>query len=382
MQILDIEQHLQAVLAKKKARLAYRSLQQQPPPIDFCSNDYLGFATHPTLLAKVHTRLHTYTQIGSTGSRLLSGNSALVEQIEQQIAAFHQAPSALIFNSGYDANIGIYPTFARRNDVILFDALVHASVHDGMRLSKATCIPFTHNNTQDLADKLATLSTQQNVAKVFISLESVYSMDGDVCPLAEIVTLAKQYHAHIIIDEAHATGVIGQHGQGLVQHLGLEKDVFLRMHTFGKALGTHGAVVLGSNTVRQYLVNFCRPFIFTTAPPIHTLIAISEAYKLLSQSEALIQQLHHNIHHFRTSVLQQTTYQLLPSTSPIQSIIVPGNSAVRKLAHHLQCAQFDARPIIPPTVAAGSERIRLCIHAFNTPQQINALVHTLRTYPY
>ena len=340
----------------------------------------MGFASHPTLLANVQARLQQHTQIGATGSRLLSGNSQLVEQVEQEIATFHEAPAALLFNSGYDANIGIYPTFARRGDVILYDSLVHASVHDGMRLSKAQSLPFAHNNPHNLAEKLAQISTRQDVAKIFISLESVYSMDGDICPLAEIVDLAKQYHAHIIIDEAHATGFIGEHGQGLVQHLGLTKDVFLRMHTFGKALGVHGAVVLGSDTVRQYLINFCRSFIFTTAPPLHSIVAISEAYALLEQSQVLIQQLHHNIHHFRTSVEQYTNYQLLPSQSPIQSIVVPGNSAVRKLAQHLQRAQFDARPIIPPTVAAGSERIRLCIHAFNSPQQINDLVHALRTY--
>ncbi len=332
--------------------------------IDFCSNDYLGFARSEKLKALVQTELAKYPDYknGSGGSRLLSGNTAFTEELEQQIAAYHQAETGLIFNSGYDANLGLFASLPQRGDTIIMDELIHACLIDGARLSLANRFSFKHNDLEDLEKKL------KNAKGIcYLAVESVYSMDGDEAPLMQILQLSQKYNAHLIVDEAHATGVFGS---GLVQRLNLQDQVFARTVTFGKALGSHGAVVLGSENLRNYLINFARSFIYTTAPGFHQLVTTKMAYALLKESDSIQTQLQNLISLFKNELQKKHPTQLIPSNSAIQSVIFAGNENVKKAADNLQKNGFDVRAILSPTVAAGKERLRICLHAYNTGQEI------------
>ena len=265
---------LQQKLNERKAQDAFRVLRVQEGKADFCSNDYLGIA-HRQLLKE------NGLSAGSTGSRLLAGNWPIMERVEQEIAAFHQAEAALLFNSGYDANLGLLSSVPQKGDTIIYDQLSHASIRDGIRLSFAQAFSFAHNDLHDLQKKL-----QAATGNVFIVTESVFSMDGDTCALKELIAIAKQYNAHLIIDEAHATGVIGKRGEGLVQTEELQDQIFARIHTFGKAVGCHGAVVLGSAQLRDYLINFARSLIYSTALSPAAVGTIQQAYQLFPAMDA------------------------------------------------------------------------------------------------
>jgi 8-amino-7-oxononanoate synthase len=246
--------------------------------------------------------------------------------------------------------------------------LIHASIIDGCRLSYANRYKFVHNNINDLEKKL-----QLAHGNVFVAVESVYSMDGDIAPLAEFVSLCKQYHANLIVDEAHATGVFGQQGRGMVNELGLEKDVFARVHTFGKAIGCHGAIIVGSNILRNYLINFARSFIFTTALPLHSLLTIRLAYEQLLSDRFTNDYLHQLIQHFKKEFYYAGDVCLINSISPVQSVIIPGNQRVRNVAKALQAKGFDSRAIVSPSVPAGKERLRISLHMHNTMEQVDEL---------
>lgn len=348
-------------------RQAQGLLRQLPAPIgeriDFCSNDYLGFAR--TL------KVNTDTSGGATGSRLISGNSALAEALEQQIADFHGAEAALLFPSGYAANIGLLPAVAERGDTIIYDKLIHASLRDGIRLSRAKALSFAHNDLTDLIKKL-----QNPEGQTFVVIESVYSMDGDQAPLADIVNICQQHDALLIVDEAHGTGVIGKKGEGLVGSLGLEDQVWARVHTFGKAVGSHGAAIVGSQLLKSYLLNFARSFIYATALPDHTLLSIQAAYSALELGEE-VAVLQERVRYFLTNCPPGLRKVLIPSATPIQALICPGNTQVMKLATHLQENNFAILPIRYPTVPQGSERIRICLHSFNTNEEIDQLLNVL-----
>lgn len=357
-----------------------RKLSVNQGLIDFCSNDYLGFANSGELISHINNfpQPPGHSVLGSKGSRLLAGNSPFVEQLEQFIAAYHQAESGLIFNSGYDANVGFFSSVPGKGDLILYDELIHASVHDGMRMGRAEARAFRHNDPEALLDKLSGIrSDQVYEGEVFVAVESVYSMDGDLADLERMMAVCELFNAHLIVDEAHATGVIGRAGKGLVNELGLSERVFARLHTFGKALGTHGAIVLGSHRLRDFLINFARSFIYTTALPYHALISIRCAYELLPQADRQRSMLQHLNGLFRAQLEHAGSLQVLPGNTPVQSVLVPGNEQVRKAAASLQAAGFDVRPIVAPTVPAGSERLRICIHAFNTEEEITSLTAKL-----
>ena len=257
-----------------------RQLRTADEFVDFCSNDYLGFARSTVLRQAIQQAdlRSDNSRTGATGSRLLAGQSALADEVEQELAQFYQTESALIFNSGYDANIGLLSCLPKAGDTLLTDELIHASMIDGARLSYATRHRFKHNDLADLTTKLQ--QATQLGGQIFVAVESVYSMDGDMAPLTDLVDICEKYGAALLVDEAHATGVYGsgpsgQGGEGLVVALGLQDRVFARVHTFGKALGVHGATIVGPAVLRQYLINFARPFIYTTALPPHSLLAMS-----------------------------------------------------------------------------------------------------------
>jgi 8-amino-7-oxononanoate synthase len=356
---------LEKKLNERKSQNAFRQLKLPSGKTDFCSNDYLGIVRYNLLAEKIGADLKT----GSTGSRLLAGNYALIEATEKQIAAFHKAEAALIFNSGYDANLGVLSCVPQKNDTILYDQLSHASIRDGIRLSFAQSFSFAHNNMHDLEKKL-----QSAKGNIFIVTESVFSMDGDFCPLEELVSLTKKYNAYLIIDEAHAIGIVGEHGEGLIQHKNLQDEIFCRIYTFGKACGCHGAVVAGSQQLKDYLINFSRSFIYTTALPEHTAATIQASYNtfpFLNKERNHLQQL---INCFQQSALQ---FEKLKSETSIQIVIVPGNGEVKKIALQLQEAGFDIRPILYPTVPEGKERLRIVLHAFNTMDEVEQIVKIL-----
>lgn len=345
-----------------------RTLKSPSKGIDFSSNDYLGFAKSSGLKQKIESflKIHSDSFIGSTGSRLLSGNSDFAMNLEQEIAKFHNAEAGLIFNSGYDANVGLLSAIGQRGDTFICDELIHASLIDGARLSYAHRYIFKHNDLNSLEDKL-----KNSKGNIYVITESIFSMDGDTAPLTEILALCKQYHAKLIVDEAHATGVFGQDGKGIVDELGLENEVFARIHTFGKALGCHGAIVLGSEILKTYLINFARSFIYTTSLPFHSLVAIQFAYEYLasSKNQSLLKS---KIQYFKqqSSSLKN---KFIESNSAIQSLIIPGNENCKKVALKLQEYGFDIKPILSPTVPEGKERLRICLHSYNTEQEISAL---------
>jgi 8-amino-7-oxononanoate synthase len=311
---------------------------------------------------------------GATGSRLISGNTAYAENLEKTIAAFHEAEAGLIYNSGYDANVGLFSALGQNDTTatFIYDELIHASVHDGIKLSRSTAYLFKHNDLYHLEERL-------KIAKgnIYVAVESIYSMDGDHAPLTEMVALCEKYNASLIVDEAHATGITANNGKGLVQLYGLEKRVFIRIHTFGKAMGCHGAIVVGSELLRTFLINFSRSFIYTTALPMNSLIAINQAYKLLQRDTSCIRLLADNIRLFKKGVSTIQKIKLIESESAIQSVIIKGNEAVKKYAQELAKKGLDIRPILSPTVPKGKERLRICIHAFNTETEINTLVNCI-----
>jgi 8-amino-7-oxononanoate synthase len=352
-------------LDERKQQNAFRTLTLPVRKIDFCSNDYLGIVKNNLLHASSNDKT------GSTGSRLLAGNYPLIEEVEKDIALFHQAETALIFNSGYDANIALLSSIPQRGDTILYDQLSHASIRDGIRLSFAQSFSFAHNDMNDLERRL-----QQIKGNVYIVTESIFSMDGDICPLIDIVALCEKYNAHLIIDEAHATGVTGARGEGLVQQLQLQEKIFCRMHTFGKALGCHGASVLGSRRLRDYLINFARSFIYSTALPEHSIVPIQQSYQIFPGMMNERNYLNKLIAQFQSGKLN---YEKLISHTAIQAVIVPGNDQVKNLAKKLQDKDFDVRPILYPTVPKGKERLRIVLHAFNTEDELKLLMHELNT---
>lgn len=362
------ERILSDTLNQREEKDLLRKLSLINKRIDFTSNDYLGFARSPELYAMIEERISkSNKRVGSGGSRLLSGNSKEAEKLETFLAGLHNAPSALLFNSGYDANIGLFSSIATKDATMLYDELVHASIHDGIKLSRADSFPFRHNDLAHLEERL-----KKSKGIIFVAIESVYSMDGDCAPLKEMADLCKNHHANLIVDEAHATGVFGN---GLVQKFNIENDVFARVHTFGKALGCHGAVVLGSDILKSYLINYARSFIYTTALPLHSLLSIECAYELMDKSESIQNKLHATISYFRDKI--KGSAQWLDSVSAIQSLIVPGNSEVRKLCKKIQEKDMDVRPILSPTVPKGKERIRVCLHSYNTTEEMDLLFETI-----
>jgi 8-amino-7-oxononanoate synthase len=253
MKSQPLEKAMASLLAKRKTHSALRALSTAPPTsIDFSSNDFLSLSTSPLLKRAYLQELESNPnfRLGSGGSRLLDGNSPYAEQLEKEIAAFHGAPNGLLFNSGFDANSGFFACVPQPGDLILYDEYIHASVHEGMRLSRAkACVSFAHNSVSDLKVKLSEHIKQDSLIKsgqrnVFVAIESLYSMDGDLSPIADIVELVEsllpERNGHIVVDEAHSNGIYGFQGRGIVCNLGLENRIFARLHTFGKGLACNG----------------------------------------------------------------------------------------------------------------------------------------------
>lgn len=372
-------ENLSAKLEIRKQNNALRKLPLSSKRIDFSSNDYLGFSQSEIIFNHTHEYLITNNVIqnGATGSRLLSGNHKLYQETENYIASFHQSETALIFNSGYNANIGFFSAVPQKGDLILYDELCHASIRDGIQLSNSKAYKFNHNDFEDL-EKLI-LRNPNTI--IYIVTESVFSMDGDCPNLEELVLVSTKYNCYLVVDEAHALGVFGETGGGLVQMLGLQEHVFARIMTFGKGLGCHGAAVLGSNELREYLINFARSFIYTTGLSPHTVATILVAYQHLEIDSASISKLRENIIFFNQ---EKHFLGLKPmfvrSKSAIQSAIIPGNERVKTIASQLQEKGFDVKAILSPTVPEGQERLRICLHSHNSQEEISEVLRLLCTF--
>jgi len=384
---------------KLEIRMQNNALRKLTIPnnlIDFSSNDYIGFSKSETIFQQTHQYLiDTHClQNGATGSRLLSGNHKIYQEAENFIAQFHQAESALIFNSGYDANLGFFGSIPQKGDLILFDELCHASIRDGIQLSNAKSYKFKHNDFEDLErlivncneskrGHLANTSNFQLPTFIYIVTETVFSMDGDCPNLAELVAVSDKYNCFLVVDEAHALGVFGVQGEGLVQSLDFQDQVFARIMTFGKGLGCHGAAIVGSEELRSYLVNFARSFIYTTGLSPHSVATILLAYQHLETEKKTIEKLQENIIHFNQ---EKNILGLKPlfvrSKSAIQSAIIPGNENVKKIANQLLDKGFDVKAILSPTVPEGQERLRFCLHSYNSAAEISEVLRLLSTFVF
>ena len=346
----------------RKASDSFRTLMKSEGLVDFYSNDYLGVS---------EMVFSSDASSGSTGSRLISGNSDRTEEIENQIAEFFNQESALFFNSGYDANLGLFSSIPLKGDTVLYDSLIHASIRDGVRMSLATAFSFKHNDLVQLEEKL-----KRATGTIYVAIESTYSMDGDSSALQDISALCIEYGAYLIVDEAHSGGIDGPQGKGLVFANDLDNEIFAKVVTFGKAYGSHGAMVLGPLNLKNYLINYARSLIYTTALSPHSQERISNVVQVVSGMDAERHQLKRNITLFK-SAIKEGEYKFIESDSAIQSVLIPGNSAAKSVATRLQKAGFAVKAILYPTVKEGSERIRICIHSFNTEKQITELTQLI-----
>ncbi|MGW9684278.1 aminotransferase class I/II-fold pyridoxal phosphate-dependent enzyme [Flagellimonas sp. 2504JD1-5] len=375
---------LEQKLEKRRADNALRKLPESHVLIDFSSNDYLGLANNFELSESTDELLNL-SQLhknGSTGSRLLSGNHTLYTDLEEFLESYHRSESALVFNSGYDANIGFFSSVPQRGDIIYYDELVHASIRDGIKMGNAKSYKFSHNDIEKLS-KVIERSRNDLVedSEIYIVTESVFSMDGDSPDLELLANFCAENGYHLIVDEAHATGIFGD-GRGLIAQLNIEKDVFARIITFGKALGNHGAAVLCSEELKTYLVNFSRSLIYTTALSPHTIASVLVAYSyMMKYGEIQRKKLRSNIDYFKEQIqLLGLADSFIPSGSPIHCFVVPGNQKVKQLSEQLHEAGFDVKPILSPTVKAGQERLRFCLHSYNTKAEIANLLQIVKTH--
>jgi len=383
----ELPAKLEKKLGKRREENALRNLAHAQYSTDFSSNDYLGFARNRSIFTGATHKVlqHKIVLNGATGSRLLSGNLEMYAALEKTLCDFHLSKAALVFNSGYDANIGFFSAVPQRSDVIFYDELVHASIRDGIRMGNARGIKFRHNDLADLQAKLSGLiqgETGMQGGEIYVVTEAVFSMDGDSPDLNSLVKFCKANALWLIVDEAHAVGVFGPDGSGLLRELGLEQQVFARIVTFGKGMGAHGAAILGNKGLKTYLINFARSFIYTTGLPPHSLATILQACNGMKtddgqQSRRL---LFENIKIFKATLEDlNLTSSFVESNSAIHSCILPGNIRVKKIAKQLQQHGFDVRPILSPTVAKGQERLRFCLHSYNTEEEIVRVLTLLKS---
>ncbi|KAL9054329.1 MAG: hypothetical protein Q9162_004203 [Coniocarpon cinnabarinum] len=423
------ERNLQETLdAKRKSKslvTRIKAIWKDGDGLDFSSNDLLSLGSTGQIRTAFLGELASRPQFSlyAGGSRLLDGNYDYVEDTEQMIADFHGAEAGLIMNSGYNCNLAIYSSIPLADDVIVHDELAHKSTYDGIKLSAAkTSVAFLHNDVASLRETLQNIidthpKIRDGSNSVLISVESVYSVDGDICPLREMVKVSKEVctagNAVFIVDEAHATGIVGPKGAGLVKHLGMEKDVAIRLHTCGKALASSGgehcflpeasglqsnvllAIILGNMTVRTALLNYAHQVIYTTAMPFHAVAGMRAAYNLLSHGvlEWHQSQVQHLVKYFFQTI---TSKPIWPKANAMGILFIPVSEGWQDrefhahilpvwtrqdytwwLTFHLLLAHVSAQPVEYPSVPKGKSRIRVMFHAANKEEQVDYLADTL-----
>lgn len=357
------------------AELAERSRSRrlaERAGLDFASNDYLALTGDPALAAAVRGAIDAGVSIGSGGSRLLRGNHLEHERLEAAAARFFGSESALYFSTGYAANAALLATLPQRGDLILHDALIHASAHEGMRLSRAEARSAAHNDVGDFEDAILDWRHEGGIGRVWIAVESLYSMDGDQAPLADLAALADRHDAILIVDEAHATGVFGERGRGLASGLAGRENL-ITLHTCGKALGCEGALLCGPAVVRDFLVNRGRAFIFSTAPSPLMAAAVEAALGLIAEPGRQAR-LHALIARAETLL---APVGVRPTGSQILPLIVGEDARTMAMAAALQARGFDIRGIRPPTVPAGTSRLRISLTLNVSEDDVAALAAAL-----
>ncbi|HPG88093.1 MAG TPA: 8-amino-7-oxononanoate synthase [Hyphomicrobium sp.] len=342
--------------------------------VDFASNDYLGLANSSQLNAAVRAALDRGVSIGSGGSRLLRGNDPEHEVLEAEAAKFFGAETALFFGGGFIANTAIFSTLPARGDLIVYDELIHASAHDGMRLSKADSVAARHNDPQSVEDAIVAWRAGGGTGTPWIAVETLYSMDGDRAPLDALIAIADAHDGCLVIDEAHATGVFGDGGRGLGCHLEGRANV-ISLHTCGKALGVMGALVLAPRVMRDFLVNRARSFIYATAPSPLIAATVRAALELLQREPQRCTELHRKIALVARELHVKTAHST--SGTHIQPIIIGNDVAAVALADALKARGFDIRAIRPPTVPEGTARLRLTVTLNASDDDIRALIDSI-----
>lgn len=368
MQIL--QDSLRSALLEIKERGELRALPGSLPSIDFCSNDFLGLGRNASFTMAMRQLMEDYATglFGATGSRLISGNSESIVQAESYIAGYHRVDASLIVPSGYMANLALFSTLPTRRDVVVHDERIHRSCLDGIKLAGARQWKFRHNDLNHLEDLL-----KRNGSKSWIAVESLYSMDGDLAPLKELVWLSERYQAGLIVDEAHAVGTFNA---GLVSGMGLQHRVFATLVTYSKAMGQAGAAILGSSDLMHFLINRASPIIYSTAiSPLHA-IGIRQAYDYIEARPELSMQLEKNVAYFRELVPNLSAHE----KSPIQPISLPSGRASLRLLKDLKMADLATYFVRSPSVPIGEERLRICLHQYNQPWEIHLLASIIKKY--
>ncbi|MDW3195283.1 MAG: 8-amino-7-oxononanoate synthase [Cytophagales bacterium] len=366
-----LRERLEARAAAGNKRLLPSAIQGE----DFVSNDYLGLANNDHLIQRIDARwqLHAPKQVGGTGSRLLSGNHDLYEELESLLQTVFQAESVLVFNSGYQANQALVASVASRGERILYDELSHVCLKEGAWLSKADSFSFRHNDLEDMERRLK----QDTDKRTFVVTETLFSMDGDFAPIAEMLDLCEKYGAYLIVDEAHSTGAYGAAGGGWLIEQGLADRVFARVYTFGKAMGAHGACIAGSSVLTEYLTNFARSFIYTTAMPPHAVLSLIESFQFLGEHMGLQDELREVVKYYRETC-EKVFDKASKSYSAIQPVWISGSDKALEASKQLQENGYQALAIRPPTVKAGTERLRISLHTFNSKASIDGLIGCLK----
>lgn len=382
--MLEFPTSLQEKLQNRIDKNSVRKLSISDEKIDFSSNDYIGFSRNKKLFTEAHQLLFNKNihQNGATGSRLLSGNSALYIETEEKIANFHNSEAALIYNSGYDANIGLYGAILHKNDVVLYDEYIHSSIRDGIKTTHAKAYKFKHNDVLDLEKKIL-FAKEKITGTLYVTTETVFSMDGDCPDIEQLILVCKKHKAYLIMDEAHALAVFGEKGEGLLNPTQLKDGVFASVVTFGKGLGCHGAAVLCSEKLKSYLINFSRSFIYTTALSPHSVATIQTAYRFLEEKMGAekIKQLHQLITHFNDTVTKlQLDSIFIKSNSAIHCCIISGNKQVKAASLYLQNKGYEVKAIVSPTVPEEKERLRFCLHSYNTETEISGVLQALQEF--
>ena len=346
---------------------------RSPKGVDLSSNDYLGLAAHPSVKQRMSEAVLA-EGCGSTGSRLLRGQRDCFTHVEQRFAGWKRTEASLYFGSGYLANIAVMSTFLQEGDVVFSDELNHASLIDGLRLSRARRVVFAHKDI----DELARLIERERPAagQKFLVTESLFSMDGDEAPLAEYAALCRATGTALIADEAHAVGIYGAHGSGLIEEMGIEDDVFISINTAGKALGVGGAFVAGSRWSIDYLVQSARPFIFSTAPPPAMCAAIDAALDCVEQEPQRRSKLIESSVFLR-ELLSAEGVSVGPGMSQIVPVIIGDSEHAVLIAESLQAMGFDVRAIRPPSVPQGMSRLRISVNVVLSKETLSEFAHAL-----
>ncbi len=342
--------------------------------LDFSSNDYLGLAESDVLKDAANAALARGVPLGSGGSRLLRGNHPEHEVLEQEAARYFGSESALFFGGGFAANTALFATLPQRGDLIVHDELIHASVHDGMTMSRAEYRPFAHNDADAAADTIAAWRRGGGTGRAWIAVESLYSMDGDLAPLAALADVAQRHDAMLVIDEAHATGVLGAEGRGLSAALEGRHNI-IALHTCGKALGVSGALITLPKVLRDYMVNRARPFIYATAPSPLIAATVRAALKIVTGEPLRRERLAGHVAH-ASSLLRQHC-EMTPTGTHIMPVIVKRDERALQIAEALQDAGFDVRAVRPPTVPEGTARLRISLTLNVTQDDITNLIEHL-----